>query len=1184
MASGTFVHLHNHTQYSLLDGACRVDELVKQAVSFGMPAVAVTDHGALYGLVEFYKAAKAAGIKPILGAELYLAPKSRHDKSGGPGDAAHHLLVLAENEEGLRNLMKLSTIGFLEGFYYKPRIDHEVLAAHARGLVGTTGCMSAEVSARLLEGDEEGARAALGRYLDIFGRDHFYVELQRNGVDGQEALNARLVAMAREWKLPVIATNDTHYLRREDAAFHDVLLCIQTGKYLSDPNRLRFATDQFYFRSPGEMRQLFADVPEACDRTLEVAERCNVELKLGRPELPAFETPHGESADEYLRQLAYEGARRRFGEMDDEVRQRLDYELGIIQQTGFAGYFLIVQDFVNYARRSGIPVGPGRGSAAGSLVGYCLGITNINPLHHGMIFERFLNPERVSMPDIDIDFADDRRDEVIEYVVRRYGKDRVAQIATFGTMAARASIRDVGRVLQIPYAEVDRLAKLVPSGPGVTLEQALAESEELRQRYESDATVRRLIDLARQVEGFPRHLSMHAAGVVIAPRPLADMVPLARTSDGAAVTQFPMEHLEELGLLKMDFLGLRNLTVIRAAVDLIERQHGKRLDVDNLPLDDPAVYAMLSKGETEGVFQLESRLFKGVMRDLQPDKFSDLVAALALGRPGPLQFLGDFIARRHGRQEIRYAHPALEPILRETYGIIVYQEQVMRIATQLAGYTPGQADVLRKAMGKKKPEEMAREKQRFIEGMVGKGYERSLAEELFAEIERFAQYAFNVAHSAAYALISYQTAYLKAHYPVEFMAALLTSVAGNSDKVKLYLDAAREAGVPILPPSVNDSRGEFWPEGGAIRFGLLAVKHVGQPAVEAILRARKQGGPFKGLRDFCGRTLQEASSPGAFNQRVVESLIKAGALDAFGNRNALLAGLKDAWEYCQARRSSAAAQVDQASLDLFAESGAGAGGGPGFGADLLPLVPEAPVPERLAWEREVLGFYLSGHPAQQWRRRLARFRSSPMADLGELAQEGAGVAVAGLLQSDRRVSTRSGSTMRRVLLEDETGSVEVLVFPRSMDQFADVQAGMPALVWGTISQDDDGSIKIIGDRAMPLDRLLVIPLGREPGGGRRSTEQLVERVAEALREHPGQTPVVIEMASGSRRQLAAVARTLWVDPVPELIAAIAGITGRPPQLLEGAGDEGGGTGPAAEGGGIAGREHLAVAAGQGAGR
>ncbi|MEW6047888.1 MAG: DNA polymerase III subunit alpha, partial [Bacillota bacterium] len=755
--AGSFVHLHNHTQYSLLDGACRVEDLVALAKEYGMPAVAVTDHGAMYGTIEFYKAARAAGVKPILGAELYLAPKSRHDRAGGPSEGAYyHLLVLAENDEGFRNLMKLSTTGFLEGFYYKPRIDLEVLAEHARGLIGTTGCMSAEVATHLLKGEDAAARQALERYLDIFGRDRYYVELQRNGVPGQEELNAALVRLAREYRLPIIATNDVHYLRQEDAAFHDVLLCIQTGKFLSDTNRLRFATDQFYLRSPEEMRALFSDIPEACDRTLEVAERCNVEIRLGRAELPAFETPHGESADEYLRQLTYAGARRRFGEFGEDIRQRLDYELSVIQKTGFAGYFLIVQDFVSYARRSGIPVGPGRGSAASSLVGYCLGITNINPLDHGMIFERFLNPERVSMPDIDIDFADDRRDEVIEYVVRRYGKDRVAQIATFGTMAARASIRDVGRVLQVPYAEVDRLAKLVPSGPGVTLQGALAESEELRKRYESDASVRRLIDLARQVEGFPRHLSMHAAGVVIAPQPLIELVPLARTSDGAVVTQFPMEHLEELGLLKMDFLGLRNLTVIRRAVDLIERHHGVRLDVDNLPLDDRKVYEMLSRAETEGVFQLESRLFKGMMRDLQPDKFSDLVAALALGRPGPLQFLADFAARRHGRQEIRYALPELEPILRDTYGIIVYQEQVMRIATKLADYTPGQADVLRKAMGKKKPEEMARERERFIEGMVGRGYDRKLAEDLFAEIERFAQYAFNVAHSAAYALISYQ--------------------------------------------------------------------------------------------------------------------------------------------------------------------------------------------------------------------------------------------------------------------------------------------------------------------------------------------------------------------------------------------------------------------------------------------
>ncbi|HEY8424563.1 MAG TPA: DNA polymerase III subunit alpha [Limnochordales bacterium] len=1148
----SFVHLHNHTQYSLLDGACRVEDLVAQAKAFGMPAVAMTDHGALYGAVEFYKAARAAGVKPILGAELYLAPRSRHDKTGGPSEGAYyHLLLLAEDDEGFRNLMRLSTIGFLEGFYYKPRIDMEVLASHSRGLITTSGCMSAEIPTLLLKGDEEGARAALHRYLDIFGRDHFYVELQRNGVPGQEGLNAALVRLAREYDLPLIATNDVHYLRREDAAFHDVLLCIQTGKFLSDPNRLRFGSEEFYLRSPEEMRRLFADLPEACDRTLEVAERCNVQIQLGRRELPAFETPAGQSADQYLRELAYEGARRRFGEISEPIRQRLDYELAIIEKTGFAGYFLIVQDFVNYARRSGIPVGPGRGSAASSLVGYCLGITNINPLHHGMIFERFLNPERISMPDIDIDFADDRRDEVIAYVVRRYGEDRVAQIATFGTMAARASIRDVGRVLQIPYAEVDRLAKLVPAGPGVTLEAALRDVEELRKRYESEPTVRRLIDLARQVEGFPRHLSMHAAGVVIAPQPLIELVPLARTSDGAVVTQFPMEHLEELGLLKMDFLGLRNLTVIRRAVELIESQHGVRLDVDNLPLDDPKVYQMLSRGETDGVFQLESRLFKGMMRELQPDKFSDLVAALALGRPGPLQFLGDFVARRHGRQEIRYALPELEPILRETYGIIVYQEQVMRIATDLAGYTPGQADVLRKAMGKKKPEEMAQQRSRFIQGMVARGYDQAVAEELFNEIERFAQYAFNVAHSAAYALISYQTAYLKAHYPVEFMAALLTSVAGNDEKVKLYLDACKESGIPVLPPSVNESRGEFWPEGRAIRFGLLAIKHVGEPAVQAIMEARKAGGPFVGLVDFCSRTLEHAPSPGAFNQRVVESLIKAGALDAFGSRAALLAGLKEAWESCHGRKATVA--VEQASLlDLLGDPDAGAKAA--RPQDRLPGVPPESLEERLAWERESLGFYFSGHPAQQWRSRLERFRESAVGDLAD-AEDGTVRVVAGLVQADRRVTTRSGGQMRRIVLEDETGSAEVLVFSRSLDQFEATRAGVPAVVWGTISRDDDGSIKIIGDRAMPLDRLLVIPLesaGRTgtagPNGNRRA-EALVQEVAEVLRRFPGDTPVVVELQSGHRKRLAAVQRTLWVDVVPELMEALQAVTGRPPLLL-----------------------------------
>ena len=1146
--SGTFVHLHTHSQYSLLDGACRLEELVEQVRAMGMPAVAVTDHGALFGLVEFYKLARAAGVKPILGCELYLAPQDRRDRTGGPGEAAFHLLVLAESDEGLRNLMRLSTIGYLEGFYYKPRIDHEVLAAHSAGLIATTGCMSSEICHHLLRGDEAAARRALERYLEVFGRGRLYVELQRNGVEGQEELNRQLVELARRYELPLLATNDVHYLRRSDASFHDVLLCIQTGKFLSDAGRLRFATDQFYLRSPQEMRELFSDLPEACERTLEVAERCQVELKLGKPRLPAFPTPDGLSDEAYLRQLAYRGAQRRFGAVPEPIRQRLDYELGIIERTGFAGYFLIVQDFVNFARGQGIPVGPGRGSAASSLVAYCLGITNINPLDHGMIFERFLNPERVSMPDIDIDFADDRRDEVIAYVVRRYGQDRVSQIATFGTMAARAAIRDVGRVLQVAYGDVDRLAKLVPAGPGVTLEHALAESDELRRRYEQDERVRRLIDLARQVEGFPRHLSMHAAGVVIAPEPLMQLVPLARTSDGATVTQFPMEHLEELGLLKMDFLGLRNLTVIRSAVELIAQQGGPRIDVDGLSLDDPAVYALLGRGETEGVFQLESRLFKGMMRELQPQRFSDLVAALALGRPGPMQFLGDFVARRHGRQPVTYAHPALEPILKDTYGIIVYQEQVMRIATELAGYTPGQADVLRKAMGKKKPEEMAAERARFVEGMVARGHPRELAEQLFAEIERFAQYAFNVAHSAAYALISYQTAYLKAHHPVEFMAALLTSVAANSDKVKTYVDACRQMGIPVLPPSVQHSRGEFWPEQGAIRFGLLAVKHVGEPAVQAILRAREEGGPFRGLGDFCRRALTAAASASAFNQRVVESLIQAGALDAFGPRGALLAALPSVWQQAQRRRSTARAPGRAAVASLFELQPEPPAAAPAEG-EALPAVPDLGLAQRLAGEREALGFYLSGHPAQPWRERLEMFRDAPLGELAENGRDGATVLAAGLVVQDRRLTTRSGNPMRRFVLEDETGSVEVLVFPRSLEAFEGVQAGQPAVVWGSVSRDDDGSWTLIGDGAMPLDRVVLVRLPASGAGGRQGAAELVGRVAEVLRRYPGGTPVVAQL-KGRRRRLVSVQRSLWVQVQPELVAELARLTGEMPVVID----------------------------------
>jgi len=847
-----FAHLHVHTNYSLLDGACEIDKLAKRLSELGMKSCAITDHGAMYGVIEFYKKMRAYGIKPIIGAEVYMAERTMHDKETGIDEEQYHLVLLAKDNNGYKNLMKLVSLGFMEGFYYKPRVDMDVLSKYSEGLIALSACLAGKIPSLLLKGNFEEAKQTALKFNSIFGQDNFFIEVQDHGLLEQRKIMNDLIRLSKETGIPLVATNDVHYIQKEDALAQDVLMCIQTGKTLDDENRMKFESSEFYLKSPEEMEQLFSYIPEALENTLRIAERCNVTLEFGKVHLPSFKVPEGLSEDEYLRQLCYKGARERFPVITDEIRQRLDYELETIKEMGYSSYFLIVWDFINYARQNGIMVGPGRGSAAGSLVAYCLYITNIDPLKYNLLFERFLNPERISMPDIDVDFCYERRQEVIDYVVQKYGQDRVAQIVTFGTMAARAAIRDVGRVMGYPYGEVDRIAKMVPSELGITIESALALNPELKKLYDENERVRRLIDIAKDLEGFPRHASTHAAGVVISKDPIVEHVPLHKLGDSNVATQYTMTALEELGLLKMDFLGLRTLTVIRDAINIIRRTKNVEINLDKLPLDDKKVYELLSQGNTAGVFQLESTGMRNLLMELKPEVFQDIVAIIGLYRPGPLGSgaADDFIRSKNGLKPIKYLHPKLEPILSETYGIILYQEQAMKIAQELAGFSLGQADILRKAMGKKKQDVMAAQRESFINGCVNNGIDKTTAAKIFDEISYFAGYGFNKAHTAAYAVIAYQTAYLKAHFPVEYMAALLTSVTDNSDKVAYYINECRHLGIEVLPPDINESYETFTVVSDKIRFGLTAVKNVGLNVAKAIIQTRKSKGKFTSFTDF----------------------------------------------------------------------------------------------------------------------------------------------------------------------------------------------------------------------------------------------------------------------------------------------------------------------------------------------
>lgn len=1055
-----FAHLHVHTEFSLLDGAARIKQLVKQARKMGMTALAITDHGVMYGVVDFYQEAVKHDLKPVIGCEVYVAPRSRFQKQPGQDDCQHHLVLLAENSQGYRNLMSLVSAGFLEGFYYKPRVDRELLARHCRGLIALSGCLAGEIPSLILQRQFDAARQVACYYRDLFGRERFYLELQDHGLPEQSEINRHLVTIGREEGIPLVATNDVHYLGREDQAVHDVLLCVQTGKTIHDEKRLKFKSGEFYLKTPEQMRQLFADYPEALDNTLQIAGRCQVDFEFGKVYLPQYELPSGMPAEEYLRRLCLEGLRQRYSQVDQALQQRLEYELGVINQMGYASYFLIVWDLIRYAKSKGILVGPGRGSAAGSLVSYCLGITSIDPIRYDLIFERFLNPERISMPDIDIDFSDDRRDQILNYVVEKYGQDRVAQIITFGTMAARAAVRDVGRALAIPYGEVDRIAKLIPFEMGMTISKALEQSSELKAAYQEEG-YRQLLDTSLAVEGAPRHASVHAAGVVISREPLVNFVPLQRTSEGVVVTQFPMGTLEKLGLLKMDFLGLKTLSIIGETLENINHRLNLNLDIDRLPFDDRPTYRLLSTGETAGIFQLESSGMRSVLKELQPNKFEDIIAVVALYRPGPMEQIPAFISHKHTPGAVSYYHPVLESILKETYGIIVYQEQIMQIASRMAGFTLGQADLLRRAIGKKKKEILDQQQALFEDGCLKNGYDKKLAAEIYNLILKFASYGFNKSHAAAYALLAYQTAYLKANYPVEFMAALMTGYCANSDKVALYIADCRRQGIEVLPPDINESEQNFTVVGPQrIRFGLMAVKNIGLGAIESIIAARRRR-PFNSLKDFTSRVDLRFC-----NRKVLESLVKSGALDSLGgSRAGYLAYLEEALAFGQS--SQRERENGQISLLTFMDRDSRQN----MLEDRLPDIPEFHMEERLGLEKEMLGLYISGHPLEQYRFLLERM--SHLTCCAELKEAGDNqpVTVGGIVKTARPFYTKKGRSMSFITLEDLTGSVEVIVFPDLYQRQEDLfQVDRLLIINGKTDFKEEEEVKVLAESAIPLPK------------------------------------------------------------------------------------------------------------------
>ena len=1131
MTQGKFTHLHVHTEYSLLDGSIRIKDLVKRTKELGMDSIAITDHGAMFGVIQLYKEAKKNGIKPILGSEVYIAinkytEKEQKDKN------QYHLVLLAENNEGYQNLMKIVSEGYVNGFYYKPRVDHDILRKYHNGIICLSACLGGEVQQHILNNNYDKAKEVALIYRDIFGRENFYLELQDHGMNEQTNVNKTLVDMSNELDIPLVATNDVHYLNQDDAVVHDVLLCIQTAKTVNEEDRMKFPSNQFYLKSPEEMNQLFAENKDALINTTLIADRCNVELDFNTLHLPKYQLPEGYTNVEYLKELSMDGLKKRYKEITDEIRKRYDFELKTIVDMGYTDYFLIVWDFIKYAKDNEIMVGPGRGSAAGSIISYALGIIDIDPLEYGLLFERFLNPERITMPDIDIDFCYERREEVIQYVVRKYGADRVAQIATFGTMAARGAIRDVGRALDMPYGEVDNIAKQIPNELNITIKRALEISKSLKEQYDNNENIHNLIDIAMAVEGLPRHTSTHAAGVVISKDPVTDYAPLVKNNDSVA-TQYTMTELEELGLLKMDFLGLRTLTVIRDAVNLIEKNHGIKIDFSNgFTYDDPKVLDMFAKAETLGIFQFESPGMRAFLKELKPNVFEDLIAANSLFRPGPMNQIPTFIECKHDPSKIKYIHPKLENILDKTYGCIVYQEQVMQIVRDLGGYTLGRADLVRRAMGKKKMDVMEQERKNFIYGQVDEnnniiipgavrnGVDEKSAEKIFDLMIDFANYAFNKSHSAAYAVVAYRTGWLKYYYPVEFLAALISSIMGSSTQVSLYIQECKRLGIEVLPPDINSSYNKFTVSENKIRFGLSAVKNVGDGFINAIVTARNKG-KFQSFTDFIERIERIDSS--VMNKRAVESLIKCGAMDSLGANRAQLLSIYE--KTIDGIHSDRKRNIEgQFSIFDTIESK--------NNNDNLPNINEFPQKILLSMEKEMLGIYVSGHPLQPYIKELkdkstimtSELSDNMMLDSNNI-RDGQRVTIGGIITEKKNKITKNNNMMAFITLEDLYGSVECIVFPATYDKYNRyIEEDMPVVVEGRLSTSEVEDTKIICEKISSLNaykrQKIYIKISKT------SRSDLFSDIKTILKKYPGSIPVYIYLEKENKSFIAG--RDLWI--------------------------------------------------------
>ncbi|MHB8411624.1 MAG: DNA polymerase III subunit alpha [Candidatus Acidiferrales bacterium] len=1146
MGSSDFVHLHLHTDYSLLDGACEIGELTAEAARRKMPAVAVTDHGNLFAAANFFHQATTCGVKPIIGCEVYVAPGS-HKNRGADAERANHLVLLCETDEGYRNLIQLVSTGFLEGFYYKPRIDHELLAKHSRGLIALSACLRGEVTEHVLEERHEQARKSAYRLQDIFGKQNFFLEIQDQGLDVDKRVNQGVVRLAKETGIPLVVTNDCHYLTRSDAHAQEVLLCIQTGKTMSDTNRMRFATDQFYFKTAEEMTQVFGELPDALLRTVAIAERCQVKIERVQNPFPVFQVPEGTTTDSYFERVVREGFAERLPQLERLAKenrlrypvtvyeQRLSDEIEMIKKMRFSGYFLIVWDFIRYARAQGVPVGPGRGSAAGSLVSYALRITDVDPLEYDLLFERFLNPERISMPDIDIDFCMRRRGEVIEYVRQKYGEKSVAQIITFGTMAAKAALKDVGRALDMPYGEVDRLAKLIPNQLNISLEDALKDGSPLAAARDKDERVREVVEVALRLEGLARHASTHAAGVVISPQPLTEIVPLYRSTREEITTQYDMNALERIGLLKMDFLGLTTLTVLDDAVLLIKQNRNVDIKLADFPLDDKATYAIFARADTSGIFQFESHGMREILRRYQPARLEDLTALNALYRPGPIQggMIDDFIARKHGKKKVAYDLPALEVILSETYGVILYQEQVMQIANRLAGFSLGEADILRRAMGKKKREEMAAQKEKFLSGCAARKVPAKKAEKIFDLMAEFAGYGFNKSHSCAYALLAYQTAYLKAHFPVEFTAALLTSETGNTEKVVKYINEARGMGIRVLPPDVHQSSLYFTPVGEDIRFGLAAVKNVGENTAKAICESRAARGNFLNIYGFCS-----AIEPRFLNRRVLESLVKAGAMDCFNAPRARL------WMAIEGAMNHGQKMDHQRSVGQHGLFRPGSGSmSINEAQNILPEAEDWSEEQQLDGEHSVLGFYVSGHPLDKYAGRLKEMGTAELGAL-EARRNGEELAIAGIITQTRAMRSKRGARWAICSLQDRTGGIEVLVFPEAFQKFEHLlRPATPLLVRGRVNVEEVGTrfvalevrlLDKVADRGASLMRVRVDLRAVDTG--------ILDELQKVLAERPGRCRVAFDLISNDGT-MATLEADKGIDPAPELFARVREICG-----------------------------------------